>query len=270
MKRTTIGLLVAVSLVMTACGAAAEDGLPEKTDDPLLQVRSEGGFAPVEMTLGRGPTYTLLGNGQLIHEGPVVAIYPAPLLPNSLVAEIDDDEMRQVLDLVEAIGLPDMEDERDEENGQNVADATTEVVTFWDDNGVHTYSVYALGIEPNPVNPSTKAFLELIDLLGELVGSHEATPYEGDRAQVVAGIGFADPDFPDVRDWPLEDTDFSDWVVLPNEWMCQVQDPEILPLFADATQNTQWTHPDPMMDAPPFTLRVRPLHPGEPDCFEDL
>jgi hypothetical protein len=185
------------------------------------------------------------------------------------VVEIDDAEMRRVLDLVDEIGLPDMEDERDEENGQNVADATTEVVTFWDDNGTHTYSVYALGISQNPENPSTAAFQDLIDLLGQLTAAHEATAFEGERVQIVAGIGFSDPDFPDVRDWPLEDTDFSDWDVLPNEWMCQTQDPDILPLFADATQSTQWTHPDPMMDAPPFTLLVRPLHPGEADCFGD-
>jgi len=260
---------MAASLTLTACGAAADEGLPEKTSDPLLQVRSEGGFAPVEMILGRGPTYTLLADGRLIHEGPVAAVYPNPLLPNSLVVDIDDAEMRRVLDLVDEIGLPDMEDERDEENGQNVADATTEVVTFWDDTGTHTYSVYALGIEQNPDNPSTAAFQDLIDLLGQLTASHEATAFEGERVQVVAGIGFSDPDFPDVRDWPLEDTDFSDWEVLPNGWMCQIQDPDILPLFADAKQSTQWTHPDPMMDAPPFTLRVRPLHPGEVDCFGD-
>lgn len=270
MKKKTLGLFVAAAMALTACGAANDEGLPEKTDDPLLQVRSEGGFAPVEMILGRGPTYTLLANGQLIHEGPVAAIYPGPLLPNTLVLEIDDNDMQRVLDLVGEIGLPDMEDERDEENGQNVADATTEVVTFWDENGTHTYSVYALGIDPNPANRSTRAFQELIDLLGELTASYEASPYDGDRAQVVAGVGFADPDFPDVREWPLEETDFSDWEILPNQWMCQIQDPDVLPLFTDATQATQWTHPDPMMDAPPFTLLVRPLHPGEPDCFGDL
>jgi hypothetical protein len=84
--------------------------------------------------------------------------------------------------------------------------------------------------------------------------------------QVIAGSGFVDPEFADVRNWPLDNTDFSDWETLPNGWMCTTYGPEILDTFADASQTTQWTHPDPMMDAPAFTLLVRPLHPGEPDC----
>ena len=270
MRPKAIGLVAALSMVAAACGAGTLTGLPDRSEDPLVQIRSEGGFAPVEMVLGHGPTYTLLANGQLIYEGPVIAIYPGPLLPKYQEVEISDDERRTVLDLVEKMGLPDFEEERDDSANQLVADATTEVVTYWDENGTHSYAVYALGIEPNPSEARIKAFLDLVDLMSELTASNESVPYEAERVQVIAGVGFADPEFPDVREWPFENTDLSEWEVLPNQWMCKMFGPEVLPTFEDANQNTQWTHPDPMMDAPPFTLLVRPLHPGEPDCPEGL
>jgi hypothetical protein len=229
-------------------------------------VRYEGGFVPVEISLGSGPRYTLIADGRLIHEGPVIAIYPGPLLPNYLVSHINEDQMNTVLELVDKIGLREMEDEIDDNAAQFVADASTEVITYWDADGEHTYSVYALGIEADSSNPSTAAFSELLVVLDQLAVQGEAVPYEPERVQVIAGFGLVDPEFADVRDWPLDKTDFSDWETLPNGWMCTTYGPEVLDTFADATQTTQWTHPDPMMDAPAFTLLVRPLHPGEPDC----
>ena len=267
MRRTILGFLIAASFSLSACGAAGGGvELGADPNAPVVQVRSEGGFAPVGWVLGRGPTYTLLADGQLISEGPVIAIYPGPLLPNNLVAKINPDQMNTILELVDKIGLADMEHEVDDTHAAVVADATTEVVTYWDpDGGEHTYSVYALGLEPSD-NPSTSAFSELLVVLDQLAAQGDPVPYKGERVRVVAGVGFTDPDFVDVRDWPLDDTDFSDWTTYPNGWTCQIYGPDVLPLFADATQTTQWTHPNPMMDAPVFTLLVRPLHPGEPDC----
>ena len=267
MRTKTVALLIAVSVGLTACGV--ETGgveLPTDPDAPVVQVRSEGGFVPVEWMLGRGPTYTLLADGRLISEGPVIAIYPGPLLPNYLLSQVNADQMNAVLELINQIGLPDMENEIDESHNLVVADANTEVVTYWGADKVeHTYSVYALGLEPSS-NPSTAAFSELMVMLDQLASQGDQVPYESERTRVVAGVGFVDPEFEDVRDWPLDNTGFADWETYPNGWMCQLYGPEVLPAFADATQTTQWTHPDPMMDAPAFTLLVRPLHPGEPDC----
>ncbi len=115
-------------------------------------------------------------------------------------------------------------------------------------------------------NPATAAFSELLVVLDQLASQGPQVQYEGERIRVVVGFGSVDPEFEDVREWPLNNTDFTDWTTYPNGWMCQIFGPEVLPAFSDATQTTQWTHPDPMMDAPTFTLLVRPLHPGEPDC----
>lgn len=267
MKRRTLRVLLASSVALSACGAANTGAeLPADSDAPVVQVRSEGGFVPVVWALGQGPRYTLLADGRLISEGPTIAIYPGPLLPNYLVGEINPDQMNSVLELVDKIGLPEMDHEIDDSQTAFVADASTEVVTYWDPNGEeHSYAVYALGLEPSD-DASTTAFSELMVVLDQLAAQGDQVPYEGERVRVIAGIGFTDPDSEDFREWPLDNTDFSNWTTYPNGWMCQIYGPEVLPLFADATQATQWTHPNPMMDAPAFTLLVRPLHPGEPDC----
>ncbi|MGB7860093.1 MAG: hypothetical protein WBM90_06315 [Acidimicrobiia bacterium] len=269
MKRA-IWLLVAATLVLTACGTEEGAGGRQSTadpDSPLLQVRSEGGFAPVEYMLGRGPTYTLLAGGSLIHTGPEVAVFPGSLVPNYLVTEIDDDQMDTVLALIDEIGLPEIDGEVvDDTQTAFVADATTEVATYWDpEGGEHSYGVYALGLEPSD-NPVNQAMSELLVVLDEFASQGDSMAYEGTRVRVVAGVGFDNPDYDDVRDWPLDNTDFSDWLTYPNGWMCDTFGAEVLTDFTDATTVTQWLHPDQMMDAPTFTLTVRPLHPGEPDC----
>lgn len=268
MTKMKAGLL-AGALTLAACGVPTDAiTMPSDPEAVVIQVRSEGGFAPVEFILGQGPRYTLLGDGTLISEGPVIAIYPGPLLPNYQATALNDDQIRSVLDLIAEIGLPDMVDELDDTYTRTVADGTTEIITYWDDDGAHTYSVYALGIvDDSSLRPETAAFLELMALLGELTATGDSLPYRGELVQIVAGPGFADPDFPDVRDWPLNNTGFADWRTLPNGWICTTLGSEVLDLFNDATRSTQWLNPDPEINGVALTLLVRPLHPGEEPCF---
>ena len=265
MKQLRTGLLlVAVTISACAIDAGGID-LPGKDDSPVLQVQSEGGFAPVEFVLGRGPRYTLLADGRLISEGPVIAIFPGPLVPNYQVVSISDDQMRSVLEAVDRMGLPEMTNEMDDSAASRVADATTEVVTYWDDAGVHRYSVYALGIDIDvPRRAETQAFGDLLNLLDQLVASgNDPGPYVADQVQYVAGPGFADLSS-DLREWPLANSDFSGWKTLPNGWMCQVQPGTVPAVFDDATVETQWAHPE---TGEPMKLLVRPRLPGEEICF---
>jgi hypothetical protein len=234
-------------------------------------MRSEGGFAPIEWVLGRGPVYTVLADGTLIYEGPMIEIFPGPLLPNYQQAVISQGELDQLMNLIERVGLPDMVDEVDDSAAQNVADATTEVFVYWDEEGnEHKFSIYALGIDPEPENPATKLALELRNVLDQLTATSEAVPYEADRVRVLAGPGFFDVDFQDIRPWPLEETAYDGWTATPNpEWMCKAYGPDILEKFTGATQNTAWTQPDGAETTDEDTevkLLVRPLLPGEPDC----
>lgn len=269
MKRITAGLVLA-AVPIASCGLDSGGiDLPPADDSPVLQLKSEGGFAPVAIILGQGPRYTLLADGRLISEGPVIAIHPGPLVPNYQVTRITDDQMRSVLDIVEELGLPDMVDEVDDTLTSQVADATTEVVTYWDDNGEHKYSVYALGIDPDPKRPETKLFAELLELLAQLASAVDSTPFVATQVQYVVGPGFIDPEFPDLRDWPLQNNDFNGWRTLPNGWQCQVQGGPVPSVFDDATTATQWQHPDPEVGAEPFQILVRPLLPGESNCFDN-
>ncbi|MGH8871008.1 MAG: hypothetical protein ACRDWS_03435 [Acidimicrobiia bacterium] len=272
MRKLTLTSLVLALITLVACGGGelgSQNRNPDP-DSPILQLGSKGGFTTPEINLGRGPTYTLLTGGRLIFEGPVIAIYPGPLLPNYQVVQLSDNQVDEILALVEEIGLPDMESELDDSAASTVADATTEVLTYWDENGAHQYSVYGLGIDPNPSSPATTAMVELVDTLSTSAFSGEPEIYEGDRVRIIAGVAQSapDPEFEDVRPWPIEGEDPNQWTELNLGFMCKVFGPEILDRFADATQTTRWLHPDPMMDAPPFELLVRPLHPGEPDCPE--
>jgi len=274
MRRNYLALIVAASLALAACSAAEVAGStteqpgPPAEPTPLIQIRSEGGFAPVELILANGPTYTVMSDGQLISPGAVTEIYPGPLVPPYWVRQLSEADMSLIMDLVREIRLPQIVDEFDDSAASFVADATTEVITYWDENGAHRYSVYALGIGSNPLNPDepadprTKAFRELFEMLGTL-GLGDTTPYQPDSVRVIAGVPELGPDqqFADVRDWPFTDDSPTSWERVNQDWTCKVFGPELLDTFTEATQATTWT-----LGETEYKLLVRPLLPGEPDC----
>jgi hypothetical protein len=262
MRAKSLGVLIAFGIVVSACGGNGE-GVAVSDDEAVLQITSEGGFVPVEFALANGPRYTLLGDGRLIHQGYITLEYPGRLIPPYMVATLDSNQMSAVLAMVEDIGLVDIDDEIDDEAMDMVADASTEVVTFWDENGAHRLAVYALGIDESP-SERNEAFLELIQTFDQFTAEAPAEAYVADQLRVVAGPGMVDPQFEDIRAWPLPDTDFSDWETLPNGWHCQVVEGTVPDVFESATQATTWEHPDGSSE--PLLLLVRPLVPGEPDC----
>lgn len=282
MRKLTTAFLALALTTSSACGGSelgadvpTTDPIPPPTDPgtadpdaPILQIRSEGGFATPEMIMGRGPSFTLLADGRLIADGPVLLIYPGPLLPNYQMARLSEGQVGEILSLVEEIGLPGMDSEHDDSAGSTVADATTEVITYWDEIGAHEYSVYALGIDPHPSSPATAAAVELVETLSSLGFSGETAAYEPDRVRVIAGVAQTapDPEFEDLRPWPLEGEDPTKWSQLDLGFTCKVLGGDSLAVFNDATQATQWLDPDATADTPPLVLLVRPLHPGEPDC----
>lgn len=262
MRTKILGALVSMALVVAACGGTG-GAVGVNEDGPVLQIVSEGGFLPVEVALGSGPRYTLLGDGRLIYQGVQTLEYPGHLVPPYMVATLDDDQMNAILAMAEGIGLPGIDDEVDNSAAAFVADASTEVITYWDDAGEHRYGVYALGIEETP-SERNAAFLEVTQTLDQFVSQAAAEPYVADRVRIIAGQGFVDPEFEDIRAWPLEDSDLDDWETLPNDWQCTVIDGPVPNVFEQATQATTWEHPD--GTSHPLTILVRPLHPGEPDC----
>lgn len=261
MRIRTLCTITTLALLAAACGGGEGSSVDVEGDQPVLQITSEGGFVPVEVALGSGPRYTLLGDGTLIFQGVQTLEYPGRLVPPYMAGMIGGEEMSEVMALVEEIGLPDFENETDDRAASMVADANTEVVIYWDSSGEHRLAVYALGIEESP-STRNQAFIDLIATLDRMAADVSTEPYEAERVRIVAGPGAPDPEFEDVREWPLDDTDLSSWEELANGWLCMSVDGPVPEIFDEATQATTWEHPD----RGQMKLLVRPLHPGEPDC----
>lgn len=253
-------IALALSLLLAACGTSG-DGPDPDLDTPLLQIRFEGGFVPVDFALTQGPTYTLTRDGILISPAAVPAIFPGPLVTPYMSSQVTPGELDQLQGMIEAIGLPDMVDEHDNDAATFVADAPTTVVTYWDSAGAHTYSVYALGIV-EPRREATRGLRQMITVL-ETIAGRGAAEWMEEKVQLVAIPGVLDPEFGEELEWPLGES-VDTWAELAG-MRCAVMDASVLEEFTGANQATTFPSPDPQW-AEVFRLAVRPLHPGETGC----
>lgn len=217
-KLTTI---LAAALALAACGVADDAGDPttatagpdtttagRRADEVVLRVRSEGGFAPVELIYNPLPRYTLLGDGRLVFEGPAPAVFPGPLIPSVQVAHLAEGNIARILELVAAAGLPEVTDEVNNEYTNRVADAPHTVVTYHDAAGQHRFSVYALGMGLDPPgDPRVAALQRLVEALDAVAASASGVePLEVGALQIVVTDSFGAEKEAEavVALWPLE------------------------------------------------------------------
>lgn len=273
MKRLVVPV-IAFSLTAIACGSDSGDSpgtptLPSDPDAVVLTVGFEGGFAPVDQIYDPLPQYVLFADARLVYQGPQAAIFPGPKLPNLQVVQLDDDQMFEVLQLVDDVGLPEMTDERDDnlDDAGNVADAPDTVFTYYDDNGEHRYAVYALGITDTPTQARNAAALDLTALLDELtVTAQSAGEYEIDRLHVVISEDFGASSEPEatVVPWPLA-TPASSFTPVVLDLRCHVFEDEAadeaVDTLATANQLTFWDEGGTIYRPTP-----RPLFPHEAGC----
>jgi len=287
MKRPLLTLAV-FAIAVAACGVADDDAGGSTTttgptptaptappardpDDVVLQVRYEGGFAPIEFVYNPMPAYTLLGDGRLIFEGPVAEIFPGPLLPHIQVAQLEEGDVARILELVAAAGLPDLTDERNDDYAANVADASNTVVTFFDDSGEHRFSVYALGIGLDPPSdPRVGALQRLVDALGTAAFSvSDVQAWQPAALQILVADSLGGETEPGavVAPWPL-DTPVADLAtnVLPDvDLRCIALEgadaAEAVAAFAQAHQLTYFDDGTAV-----YRLVVRPILPGVTAC----
>ena len=117
---------------------------PTGADEAVVEIRYEGGFTTPEMTFSRAPLLLITGDGRVIYEGPVPAIYPGPLLPNLLERTITEDGIQTLLAKADELGLL---AEADYARNDQIADAPDTVVTITVDGTTYTHSAYALGFD---------------------------------------------------------------------------------------------------------------------------
>lgn len=272
MTMKNLPFVLVVAVLVAACGGAesGETTNPDTTavadpDQVVLTVASEGGFVPVESNLDRMPRYVLTSGGDLYFQGAVPAVFPGPLLPNVQVTTIDDGTRDELLELVEALGLPEIDERIDDTGAEMIADASTEVITYHDENGTHRLGFYALGIVEGTGSTDRLLAAELLQAFDAAARQGESTAFLPDRIQVAAGpaIQFEEA-ASGVEPWPLE-VGFDDMNEWGAGWRCvEVSgDPvdELWEKFTDATQATLWD-----TGSEEVSIRTLPLVPGEVAC----
>lgn len=263
MRRGSLTALLAATVALAACGTAS-DVVPGGPGGALIRIEEVGGFMPLELTFSHGPTFTLTTDGLLLSPGAVPAIFPGPLVYPYFASQVTPGEMRQIQAMIERIGLPGMDDVNEDDASDMIADAGTTVITYWDSNGQHRFSVYALGLSDRG-SQSARTLSELLEVLHTLSWQNPPGEFQPERIRVIAGEGMmhVDEDFVDVRPWPLADTGLDSWDTVDHGWVCRGFPVDALSDFANASQVTRWTNP---AGGPDLTLYVRILHPGEEDC----
>ncbi|MHB9149684.1 MAG: hypothetical protein ACYC33_06315 [Thermoleophilia bacterium] len=223
---------VALSFLLSGCGYVGRNTsttgpgsgsgsivYPSSADALVLRVEVGGGFVPVEAVFTNMPMLSVYGDGRAISQGPIIAIYPGPALPNLQVAKISPAGMQKLLAAAREAGLL----EHGVDYGQPaVADGATTTFTVAAEGEVFETSIYHLSPDNASDGVLTKdqvalrARVEsfqsmLYDLegrLGDEIGPSESFEWQALSILIMP----ADPDRDDpsgieprIVDWPLAD-----------------------------------------------------------------
>lgn len=281
---TLLLLLAAVTLAGCTDGGTdivAGDGggtttTPPSTSPPagtaglVLQIRTGGGFVPVEHAFGARPEFTLYGDGRVIVTGPTTLEYPGPALPNLLVGRIGPDEVRAAVEAAREAGVG-----TDPDLGQPpVADAPTTTFVLVDGGRTSTVDAYALDLDADSgMTRAQKANrARLADLARRMGGVGEAATgaYRADAVSVLVrpwtepGPG-DEPVLPAPGEvaWPLGDLGTGGTEYLDGRCV-GFTGPEagrVLDAAGDARANTRWRSGDGS-----WSLTFRPELPGVEPC----
>ena len=263
-----VSLLVLIAVLM-ACGSpssslAEELNLNDDPDSMLLSVTSAGGFVPVEFMVNQGPHLVLTRGGRLIHQGPQIEIYPGPLLANWQASQLDEESMLFVLEELDALNFDEI-GQVENSDATGVADAPITTVRFYNQDGEHSFAVYALGISEDSTDNRVPILANLVDRLGAMTGTSSGS-YVPEMIQVVAGVGADEIDdaVANVQEWPLP-VSYDDMSEIGFDWRCAAYEGEeaqnLLGVFAEANQATRWT-----LGEAEYQILVRPLFPEETPC----
>ena len=153
MTRTSLrGVLAVLALVLLcSCAERPSDGAdggeagapppaPELPDGLVLEVAHTGGFVTPDMLATRLPLVSVHSDGRVFTEGPVVAIYPGPALPNVQVAHVDEATLRGLVEQALAAGVA----ETGDLGTPPIADVPSTRFTLVTAEGTYVREVYGL------------------------------------------------------------------------------------------------------------------------------
>lgn len=234
---------------------------PNGADEVVIRIAYEGGFMPVEGVFTQLPTLLVAGDGRAFTQGPQIAIYPGPLLPNVLASDLGDDGVQRLLRLADEHGLL---ADREYEAPVNVADAPDTVVTIHAGGETFEHRAYALGIGGGPDGGAETG--DRAELQAFVEAATSGANGETDPAD---GVSYA-PDHFLMRTMPVETTagyDIEPTVVpWPDEVdvdlaaatdCLQIVASAVADLFAEANQLTFFEQ-----DGVTYQVLVKPQLPG--------
>lgn len=261
MTRSTITLLTCLALV--ACGSTRSDptppDLPQGRSGVIVEIRDEGGFAPIEASLTSIPRFVVFADGTVVRHVPSADRLDGFPLFRSRLTEPD---LTDLLTYLDDLGLAEV-DRIDVAEAQNVADAPTTVLTMYDENGPHRLGVYALGID-DPTDPRSAILASMISLLERATPDRDDV-YEPPAYQILVSANTVDGRPAAQQDWPLEaaPSDIDEHAI--GGWRCVVVtpeeiDPRLIEHRGDAP-SAVWTYED-----APYLVLAGPLFPHEDGC----
>ncbi|MBX6752013.1 MAG: hypothetical protein IRY85_20525 [Micromonosporaceae bacterium] len=189
--RRLLPLALLPVLLLAACAQPASPGATDRggartnyrPDEVVLRIEYVGGFVAAQTLATRLPVVTIYGDGRVITEGPVIAIYPGPALPNILERRIGAADMNRLVTMAVEAGVG-----ADIDYGTpSVTDLPETKFTVSTTDGVLTSTVYALDIDEGLTAAQITARQKLRDLkdaLTDLPGTlgadaaGEERPYE--------------------------------------------------------------------------------------------
>lgn len=274
-------LLSLFALVVTACGGGASSptstttpvaGWDRDPTAPLVIIETFGGFVPVEVALGQMPEIALYGDGTVITQGPTIAIWPGPALPNLVAGHLDDATIRDILDRAAVSGVL---SPLDDYGTANVADAGTTRIAVTVDGKRTVTEIYALGIgglggetpglssEQRTARAGASSFIDFLRQITDAAPAEEFIPTAyAVRPWPFGGVPSESPEMA----WP-----FGSLAVLGNADAvggCMVIDGDdagqLRELAGQATSQTPW-----ISDGVAYGLVFRALLPDETSC-DDL
>ena len=280
--------LLAVAAVAVACagsaGAAGPTPSPKPVDPDkvIFRVSWEGGFVTPDMLLGRLPVVAVYADGRVITQGPVLAIYPGPFMPNLQERTLSESGMGRLIELARDKDL--LKDAHYDFPG--IADATDTVLEIDLDGERYRVSAYALteaGLE-GEIAPAIEipladverraALREFIDALltipeTDYVDQPHAYEFEALRLYVKPAGIVENSEFPGEQPpiaWPLDDLATAGTAIdNPSVDRCLVLEGDdletVLPLLQGANQLSVFESEGVL-----YSLIPQPLYPGESGC----
>jgi hypothetical protein len=249
--------------------SATPSSQPAASAGLVLRVEHTGGFVPPPVLRSRLPIVSVYADGRVITEGPVIAIYPAPALPNLQVREIGEDGVQDLVDRALAAGVAETADL----GSPPIADAPTTrftVVTAADTYVRDAYALWETAGGSGLTGEQEKARQRLTDLLASLTDSAaETKPYEPEAVAAVVspwvdpGDGLVQPE----ASWPGP--------ALPGEptggpldITCVTATGDAARTILEAARSANSATPWTTGDGRRWSVTFRPLLPDETGCAD--